>query len=472
MSEQSNISTVKKLSIGTKLAYAAGDFGCNFSWQYVSSFLLIFYTDVFGVTAGAVSVLFLICRIWDAINDPIVGALADRTKTRWGRYRPWVMFGTVPLALMTVVVFWARPEWSGTAKTVYMYITYGILVLAYTCVNLPYGTMAGVMTQDTDQRSHLTSLRMCGAQIAIGILNFAGPLLVNVFGNNGANPGNGYLGTTALFSAFLIIGLMITAFKCREIVMPTDDERKEKVPVSKMLKDSFKNSEFVKTVAMQAIMGFTFYGRTAIFMYYFTYYANNLALMSVFSAVGIIPGVLGTLAFDLLYRWIGSKGRVGALANLVAGICLVVMFFVNPVNNTVLFMVIHAIYQFVNGINASAMYGVIPDTVEYGEWKTGKRYDGFQYAFISFANKFGITISTALIALVLQLIGYVPNAVQNANCLFWINSFMTWVPGILLLVNMFIFFRMKVTRESFSHMLNDIYERKNAAKAEKAASNE
>lgn len=132
-----------KVPLISKIAYGMGDVGCNFSWMFVGNFLMIFYTDVFGISMGAVAGLMLFSRFWDAINDPIVGGLSDKTHTRWGRYRPWLLIAAPLTALILLMTFWAHPDWSSTSKIVYMTITYCILVLGYTCVNIPYGTLCG-----------------------------------------------------------------------------------------------------------------------------------------------------------------------------------------------------------------------------------------------------------------------------------------------------------------------------------------
>ena len=144
-----------KLGFTTVLAYGFGDVGCNFSWMFVGNFLMFFYTDVFCISMSAVATLMLVSRVWDAVNDPLVGLLADKTRTRWGRFRPWLAFGAPLTAVVLALTFWAHPDWSDGAKIAYMYATYSLLVLGYTCVNLPYGTLCGAMTQDIDERARL-----------------------------------------------------------------------------------------------------------------------------------------------------------------------------------------------------------------------------------------------------------------------------------------------------------------------------
>ena len=150
-----------KVPLISKIAYGFGDVGCNFSWMFVSNFLMIFYTDVFGISMAAVSALMLFSRFWDAINDPIVGGLTDKTKSRWGRYRPWLLVAAPITAILLVMTFWARPDWPQNGKIIYMVITYCLLVLGYTCVNIPYGTLCGAMTQDIDERAKINTSRGC-----------------------------------------------------------------------------------------------------------------------------------------------------------------------------------------------------------------------------------------------------------------------------------------------------------------------
>ena len=170
-----------KVPFISKLAYGMGDVGCNFSWMFVGNFLMIFYTDVFGISMSAVATLMLVSRFWDAINDPIIGTLTDKTHTRWGRFRPWLLFGAPITALVLILTFWAHPEWSQTAKIIYMAVTYCILVLGYTCVNLPYGTLCGAMTQDIDERAKLNTSRSVSAMMAIGVINIVTVPLISWF---------------------------------------------------------------------------------------------------------------------------------------------------------------------------------------------------------------------------------------------------------------------------------------------------
>ncbi len=459
-----NNSTFKKLSLKTRMAYGMGDFGNNFSWNYVSSFLAIFLTDVFGIKAAAVSLLFVIARLWDAVNDPFVGRMADRTNTKYGRYRPWIMVAAPATALLTVLCFWAHSSWGDTAKVVYIYLCYGLLVLAYTCMNLPYGTMAGVMTQDIDERAKLTTMRMTFAMLAIQLLNTIAPKLIAVFGHNGENMGRGYLGTTIVFACLLLIGQGCTVLGCREAMLPTEDqlEYKKKQSLLDLIKIELKNTEFLLVVLVQFIFGIVYYGRAGVYMYYFTYYVGDVNMMTTYSAVGIVPAVVGALLYEPLYRKIGHKGKVGAIAFGATSILCILMYFFNPLNNYTVFIVLAALNHFVFGMSVSGLYSIIPDAVEYGEWKTGERNDGFEYAFVSFLNKCGIAIGTAGMVAILGAIGYVPNVEQTATVKLWINLFMTIIPAILFALGAVAFAMLKVDRNLYAKITADIAARKKA----------
>ena len=178
-----------KVPLISKIAYGFGDVGCNFSWMFVSNFLMIFYTDVFGISMAAVSALMLFSRFWDAINDPIVGGLTDKTKTKWGRYRPWLLIAAPITAVLLIMTFWAHPDWSDRSKVIYMVITYCLLVLGYTCVNIPYGTLCGAMTQDIDERAKINTSRSVSAMVAIGIINIITVPLIGKLGSQSAKTG-------------------------------------------------------------------------------------------------------------------------------------------------------------------------------------------------------------------------------------------------------------------------------------------
>ena len=415
-----------KVSLISKLAYGMGDVGCNFSWMFVSNFLMIFYTDVFGIGMGAVATLMLVSRFWDAINDPIIGSLTDKTRTRWGRFRPWLLFGAPITALVLVLTFWAHPDWSQTAKIIYMAVTYCILVLGYTCVNLPYGTLCGAMTQDIDERASLNTSRSVSAMIAIGIINIVTVPLIEWFG--GENAGYGYLSVAILYGIIFAACHLFCFHKTREV---GEVPREQRLPLRVQLKAVMKNRPYLLALLGQLLFGFILYGRNADMLYYFTYVEGSANLFSFYSLAIIVPSIIGAACFPMVFRWTENKGWTASIFALLTGLTMIGLYFFSPQDSAIPFYLLAALSQFfLSGFNP-AIYDIIPDCVEYGEWKTGIRNDGFQYAFVSLGNKIGMALGTSLLALALGSAGYVSNAVQNDTVISIMRHTFSTLPGVL-----------------------------------------
>lgn len=415
-----------KVSLISKLAYGMGDVGCNFSWMFVGNFLMIFYTDVFGIGMGAVATLMLVSRFWDAINDPIIGSLTDKTRTRWGRFRPWLLFGAPITALVLVLTFWAHPDWSQTAKIIYMAVTYCILVLGYTCVNLPYGTLCGAMTQDIDERASLNTSRSVSAMIAIGIINIVTVPLIEWFG--GENAGYGYLSVAILYGIIFAACHLFCFHKTREVVEVPHEQR---LPLRVQLKAVTKNRPYLLALLGQLLFGFILYGRNADMLYYFTYVEGSANLFSFYSLAIIVPSIIGAACFPMVFRWTENKGWTASIFSLLTGLTMIGLYFFSPQDSAIPFYLLAALSQFFfSGFN-TAIYAIIPDCVEYGEWKTGIRNDGFQYAFVSLGNKIGMALGTSLLALALGSAGYVSNAVQNDTVISIMRHAFSTLPGVL-----------------------------------------
>ena len=415
-----------KVSLISKLAYGMGDVGCNFSWMFVGNFLMIFYTDVFGIGMGAVATLMLVSRFWDAINDPIIGSLTDKTRTRWGRFRPWLLFGAPLTALVLVLTFWAHPDWSQTAKIIYMAVTYCILVLGYTCVNLPYGTLCGAMTQDIDERASLNTSRSVSAMIAIGIINIVTVPLIEWFG--GENASYGYLSVAVLYGIIFAACHLFCFHKTREVV---EVPREQRLPLRVQLKAVLKNRPYLLALLGQLLFGFILYGRNADMLYYFTYVEGSASLFSFYSLAIIVPSIIGAACFPMVFRWTENKGWTASIFALLTGLTMIGLYFFSPKDSAIPFYLLAALSQFFfSGFN-TAIYAIIPDCVEYGEWKTGIRNDGFQYAFVSLGNKIGMALGTSLLALALGSAGYVSNAVQNDTVISIMRHAFSTLPGVL-----------------------------------------
>ena len=230
----------------------------------------------------------LFSRFWDAINDPIVGGLTDKTKTRWGRYRPWLLVAAPITAVLLMLTFWAHPDWSDTAKIIYMVITYCLLVLGYTCVNIPYGTLCGAMTQDIDERAKINTSRSVAAMIAIGIINIITVPLIGKLGSQSAK--SGYLFVAIIYGCIFAACHFFCFAKTKEQVTIPE---KEKISIKVQLKAVMQNKPYILALIGQVLFGFTLYGRNADILYYFTYVEGNASYYTTYSMCIIIPSIIG-----------------------------------------------------------------------------------------------------------------------------------------------------------------------------------
>lgn len=437
-----------KVPFISKLAYGMGDVGCNFSWMFVGNFLMIFYTDVFGISMSAVATLMLFSRFWDAINDPIIGGLSDKTHTRWGRYRPWLLFAAPLTALVLILTFWAHPDWSQTHKIIYMAVTYCILVLGYTCVNIPYGTLCGAMTQNMTERAQINTSRSVSAMIAIGIINIITIPLIEWLGNGNAR--QGYLLIAILYGTIFAVCHIFCFAKTKEVVeVPVA----QKIPLRLQLQAVAKNKPYLLALLGQVLFGFILYGRNADLLYYFTYVENDAVLFTYYSMAIIIPSIIGAACFPKVFQLTSNKGWAASVFAFGTGITIIALFFFSPVTSPIPFYLFAALSQFFfSGFN-TAIYAIIPDCLEYGEWRTGIRNDGFQYAFISLGNKIGMALGTALLALSLGWAGYEANTTQNEAVVAIMRHSFSTIPGILWVVTALALFFYKLDKRSYNRIL-------------------
>lgn len=449
-----------KVPFISKIAYGMGDVGCNFSWMFVGNFLMIFYTDVFGISMGAVAGLMLFSRFWDAINDPVIGSLTDKTSSRWGRYRPWLLVAAPLTAVVLMMTFWAHPGWDDTAKIVYMAVTYCILVLGYTCVNIPYGTLCGAMTQNIEERAQINTFRSVAAMIAIGIINIITVPLITRLG--AGNDRRGYLLIAVIYGCIFAVCHIFCFAKTKEVVSVPE---KQKVSLREQLNAVAKNRPYILALAGQLLFGFTLYGRNADALYYFTYVEGDKSFFTVYSMCIIIPSIIGAACFPLLFKWTDNKGRAASIFACLTGVSMMVLGLFTVRESPVVFYGLSGLTQFFfSGFN-TAIYAIIPDCVEYGEWKTGLRNDGFQYAFISLGNKVGMALGTSILALVLGMCGYVANAQQNSAVLAVIRYSFTTIPGIFWIITGIVLFFYRLNRRRYHEIVTEIYARESVCDA-------
>lgn len=454
----------KKLTFIERFNYAFGDFGYNFMYYWISAYMTIYYTDTIGVPAGSVSLLLLLVRVFDAVNDPIIGGLADRTRSRWGRYKPWVFIASIIMGILIVLQFAASPDWSLLGKQVFMWIVYILLTVASTASNMPYGALNAVITGNAHSRAQASGLRMMFANVSSQITTIiAVPLIVAFSATGTQNDAQGYFFAVLLTCAIGIPILCWSAVKTKEIVQPPP--RQNKIPFKKQWATLLKNPPMIAATIGHFIMGIVYYGRATMLMYYFTYCSGNAGLMTVYGFVYLAASVIGaTFITPWLYKLVKHKGKAAAILNFFCAIMFGLMFF-TPAPGIGFW-----ILTFLSGLGYSAymgtQYGLIPDAIDNGEYVVGYRCDGFLASFTSLAMKAGGAIGPAIGTLVLSILLYVPNQTQSPEVLNAMNWSVTLVPAILCAIGGVIYLCYKISAAKHSEILNELQARRQEGKDE------
>lgn len=447
---------VKKLSLAKKIIYGSGDFAQNLgSNALIASFFLLYCTNVVGIGSGVVGTLLLLGRLWDVVNDTWVGAWTDRTNTRFGHYRPWMFAATVPLFVITILLFWAHPEWGNMQKIIWIYVFYFAWAFAYTCVNIPYTAMTAVMSQDASDRGALGAFRMAGcqlAQITVGAV-FLGA--VAKFG--AGNDAKGYLIATILVAIPSVLIMFICTTVSKEVV--PQPKTQEKVPIFKGVRLAFQNKQYIIILIGMFLGGFVTLGRMSIQSYYFLVVQDNLAKMSIYMIVTGITAVLGSIFSPYVTNAFKSKGMTIRVFAILAAVVTFIQFF-GRFDGGALFWFGGCAYNFCYFMLLSQIFGSTPDCAELGFLKSGSRMDGFYGAFASFWHKAGIALGSAMSGWVLAWIKYDPTAAVQADSVVPGLNFMMFIFPIIISVLMAIVFCFyKIDYQKSQEILMEIREK-------------
>jgi glucuronide carrier protein len=470
---------MERLPIKTVAGYGAGDFAFNLAFSLSTAFLLYYYTDVAGLSAAAVGTMFLVVRLWDAFADLLAGRLVDRTMTRWGKFRPFIMFGAVPLMFMSFLVFHVPTSFDAGMKLLYAYATYAILGLVYSLVNIPYGSLASAITQSVHERAKLVAARAFGAGIGGVVLTFiVGSFISDLRGQKALIQGPEDLVAyqaavqgvfTKVTLAFIAVGSLaffFTAWACREAVVRTQPR------IS--IKETFSTLRSNKPLAY--LCGSSFFYLIGVFAvggttaFYAQYVLGNIGLVGIITLVNTGITLLVTPFIPAIIDRFGKKNvfQFCGVFTVVGGVGL----FFAPATMFWLVLVTLA----VKGIGASlintVMFGLEADTVEYGEWQTGKRSEGATYALFSFTRKVTQSIGGAVGAWALAIGGYIaasaanPSPVQPDSAIIAIKATIGLLPAVCALIAMVIFVRYPLSDRRFNEIRNQTEARKLALLAE------
>ena len=444
---------MKKLNRLSIVGYGAGDAANNLAFTTATMFLLVYYTDVAGISAAAAGTLLLAVRIFDAFADVFAGRIVDRTfSKRFGKFRPFIMFGSIPLLLLSVATF-SVPQIGETGTLLYAYVTYAALGLAYSLVNIPYGSLAGAMTQDPGERAKLGSARMIGAALvgsSLGI--FVAPLI-----KPGANLQATFTGITL---AFVVIGAALYFF-----TVFTAKERVHRSVPNVSLKQSVDTLKSNKPLLMLCLSSFLFLtgylALTSVQLYYLRDVLGRLDLYPVLSIIQLVLTFVLAAFMPRLVRAVGKK-NVYVYASVVTVIGGIIVFLTPPSQTWIGF---GGLLLSLVGVMAVSIvvWALEADTVEYGEWKTGVRTEGITYALFSFTRKTGQAVGGALAAYALALGGYKSGAVQSADAVFGIQVAAGAIPAVLALLALLVMSKYKLTDALHAEILAEIRARRTSS---------
>lgn len=439
-----------QLSFREKVAYGMGDAGCNMIGGAIMLFLNYFYTDIFGLTPAMVGILLLSIRVIDAIIDPMMGAIADRTTSRWGRFRPYLLWVALPYALFSVVMF-TTPDWSVNSKIIYAFVTYFLMSVTYTAINIPYCSLGGVITADPHERVACQSYRFFMVGIATLILSSTLLPMADFFGNG--DKARGYqmsMGVMAIIALFMF--LFCFAF-VRERIEPAIPS---KHALKSDLKDVWKNDQWVRILLLTFFNVCPGFIRMAATMYYVTWVMEKpTSFASLFISLGVIGMMLGsTLAKPLTDKF--CKLKVFFWANIILSVLSLSFYYLDP-HATSLILIAYFILNVIHQLPSPLHWSLMADVDDYGEWKTGKRITGISFSGNIFFIKVGLAVAGAMVGFLLSAYGYTAGAIQQSTQT--INGIMmlfTIIPAMGYLITAGIVRLLKVDRETMRIIQADL----------------
>jgi len=426
----------EKLSLLEKIGYSVGDTASNLYFQIVMSFIPIFYTDVFGLPAAALSVMFLVTRLWDAINDPIMGMIADRTNTRWGKYRPYLLWVGLPFTIVSILTF-ITPEFQDTGKLIYAYLTYTLMMMFYTAINVPYSALMGVMTSSNVERTKLSSYRFVAAFIGQFTVQSTILYLVKYFGDG--NDSVGWPWAVACLGGLAFALFSVVFFTTKERVYPPKEQKSD---FKQDLKELFTNKPWV-IIGLATIFQLIFIViRSGSVTYYVKYYIQEQDftffgstwhlsiefLTTIFFTSGSVAGIIGAIFTHKFTKKLNKRLVYGGFLSISSILGALYIFL--PPDSLVIIYLLNFILTFFFGVVSVLQWAMYTDTADYGEWKFGRRATGLIMAASLFTLKLGLTLGGAIIGWVLAANDFVPNITQTSESMNGILLLISVLPAI------------------------------------------
>ncbi|GGA92437.1 glycoside-pentoside-hexuronide (GPH):cation symporter [Agarivorans gilvus] len=414
------------LSVKEKVAYGLGDTGCNFVWQTVMLFLAYYYTDVYGLSPVHMGTMFLLVRFIDAITDPLMGAMIDRTRTKHGQYRPYILWLAIPFGIACMFTFYT-PDLGSTGKIIYAYASYILLTLVYTAINVPYCAMANALTSDSKERVSLQSYRFALSTAGGLIVALVALPLVELIGQG--NEQKGYLGAMAVMGG----GAMLLFFYCFANTKEhhtSDLATTERRSVLEDLKLLWANTQWRVLFILNIVLLTGVVLKAASTMYYVNSVMGRADLATMLMVTTMLANIVGAMASGpLLSRF--NKIKAYKILIGISGLLSALMFFISPSNIVLIFAAV-IILSVIQMSTTPLLWSMMSDVVDYEKSRSGRSLSGMVFSTNLFAIKAGIAIGGAMVGWILAGAGYIGGAeVQSSHTLTWINLLYTFIPGVV-----------------------------------------
>lgn len=412
-----------KLSVKEKIGYSLGDTASHFVWDMVGFWLLFFYTDIYGISAAAAGTIMMIARFWDMAIDPIIGVVSDRTNTRWGKFRPYILFGAIPYAVLAILTF-TTPDFGEVGKIIYAGATYVLLMTAYAFINLPYSALGAVMSADTYERAGLNTYRFIAGFIGQFVVTGLALTLANYFG--GGDKAQGFQYTVFLFAGLSLVFFFITFKTTKERVQPPKEQKNS---VKADFGNLFKNRAWV-ILAIVGIVSFIMFAmQNAAIAYYFKYYLGREDNVQLFNVLGTVALIVALPLSKPLAKRFGNK-NVFIGSSLISGLFFMLIYLPGVTDLTTIY-VFNIIAKMAYAPAVPLLWTMIADSADYGEWKSGRRATGLYFSAAVFAQKAGWGIGAAIAGWILSISNFMPNVEQTSEAITGIKLLVSVIPGIL-----------------------------------------
>jgi GPH family glycoside/pentoside/hexuronide:cation symporter len=412
------------LSVREKLSYGLGDTASHFVWDLVGFWILIFYTDTFGISAAAAGTIMLVARIWDMVSDPLMGLIADRTTSRWGKFRPYLLWVAPAYAALAVLAF-STPNLGPGGKVVYAGVTYVLLMTAYTAINLPYSSLGAVMTGDGNERTSLNSFRFVCA--FLGQLVVTGLALTLAHRLGGGDDARGYQLTMVVLGTVSLALFMIAFANTRERIQPPPSHRSS---LREDLRALLGNTPWIILSVVGLISFVMFALQNASLAFYFKYHVGREESVQLFNVVGSLALIAALPASGPLARRFGRR-TVFIASSVLSGTAFALIYLAGP-GDIVWIYTFNILGKIAYAPAVPLLWTMLADAADYGEWTTGRRATGLVFSAATFAQKGGWGLGGALAGWILAASGYVAqSAVQSAEAVMGIKMMVSVLPGVL-----------------------------------------